>query len=197
LFRLGRFKEVVDAFDRYLETGNPMESVYRGRGLARAELGQYPGAIDDFTKALELHPTSAVQAYRGWTHLIAEAPKLALRDFELAIELDSSNGDAYNGRGFVRASMGRYREAIHDAVKAIECGPRSPRLLYNAARIYAQCPGAAREHAVELIAQALALLPADQRRTFWVKQIRTDAAMVPLSRHPSFVQLEGELFRGR
>ena len=51
LFRLGRFDEVVNAFDRYLETGKPQESVYRGRGLARAELGQYPGAIEDFTKA--------------------------------------------------------------------------------------------------------------------------------------------------
>ena len=100
------------AFDRYLETGKPLESVYRGRGLARAELGQYPGAIEDFTKALELHPTSAVQAYRGWTHLVVDAPKLALRDFELAIELDPKNGDAYNGRGFVRASLGRHREAI-------------------------------------------------------------------------------------
>ncbi len=89
LFRLGRFEEVIKAFDRYLETGKPLESVYRGRGLARAELGQYPGAIDDFTKALELHPTSAVQAYRGWMHLAADAPKLALRDFELAIDLDS------------------------------------------------------------------------------------------------------------
>ena len=141
MFRLGRFEEVIKAFDRYLETGKPLESVYRGRGLARAELGQYPGAIEDFTKALELHPTSAVQAYRGWTHLVVDAPKLALRDFELAIELDPKNGDAYNGRGFVRASLGRHREAIQDAAEALRHGPPSPRLLYNAARIYAQCPG--------------------------------------------------------
>ena len=52
-----------------------------------------------------------MQAYRGWTHLVVDAPKLALRDFELAIELDPKNGDAYNGRGFVRASLGRHREA--------------------------------------------------------------------------------------
>ena len=57
LFRLGRFGEVIKAFDSYIETGKPRESVYQGRGLARAELGQYPGAIDDFTKALELKAT--------------------------------------------------------------------------------------------------------------------------------------------
>ncbi len=145
LFRLGRFGEVIKAFDRYLEAGKPLESVYRGRGLARAELGQYPGAIEDFTKALELHPTSTVQAYRGWTHLVVDAPKLALRDFELAIELDSKNGDAYSGRGFVRANLGRHREAIEDAEEALRRGPTTPRSLYNAARIFAQCPGPYRQ----------------------------------------------------
>ncbi len=141
MFRLGRFEEVIKAFDRYLETGKPLESVYRGRGLARAELGQYPGAIEDFTKALELHPTSAVQAYRGWTHLVVDAPKLALRDFELAIELDSQNGDAYNGRGFVRAAWVATARPSRTPTEALRLGPSSPRLLYNAARIYAQCPG--------------------------------------------------------
>jgi tetratricopeptide (TPR) repeat protein len=197
LFRLGRFEEVVKAFDRYLETGKPLESVYRGRGLARSELGQYPGAIDDFTKALELHPTSVVQAYRGWTHLVVDAPKLALRDFELAIDLDSQNGDAYNGRGFVRASMGRYREAIQDAVEALRIGPSSPRLLYNAARIYAQCPGPSRQRALELIQQALSLLPTAERRAFWSTHIRTDGAMAALRRHRSFVRLDAELSHGK
>ena len=128
LFRLGRFEEVIAAFDRYLEAGKPLESVYRGRGLARAELGQYPGAIEDFTKALELHPTSAVQAYRGWTYLVVDAPKLALRDFELAIELDPKNADAYNGRGFARAKLGQHREAVQDAAEALRLGPPSASL---------------------------------------------------------------------
>jgi eukaryotic-like serine/threonine-protein kinase len=193
LFRLGRFEEVIQAFDRYLQTGKPLESVYRGRGLARAELGQYPGAIEDFTKALELHPTSAVQAYRGWTHLVVDAPKLALRDFELAIELDSKNGDAYNGRGFAHASQGDYREAIRDAAEALRLGPRSPRLLYNAARIHAQCPGSGPQRALELIHQALSMVPAGERAAFWSTHIRTDAAMAALRRYSSFVRLDAEL----
>jgi eukaryotic-like serine/threonine-protein kinase len=197
LFRLGRFQEVIQAFDRYLETGKPLESVYRGRGLARAELGQYPGAIDEFTKALELHPTSAVQAYRGWTHLVVDAPKLALRDFELAIALDPNNGDAYNGRGFVRARLGRHREAIQDAAEALRHGPTSPRLLYNAARTYAQCPDPYRERALELIEKALSLLPAEERRAFWSTHVRSDAALATLRRHRSFARLYTELPRGK
>ncbi len=102
---------------RTSKPGNRVESVYRGRGLARTELGQYPGAIDDFTKALELHPTSAVQAYRGWTYLVLDSPKLALRDFELAIELDPKNADAYNGRSYAHAKLGRHGEAVRMSPK--------------------------------------------------------------------------------
>jgi len=198
LFHLGRFAEVVAAFDRYLETGKPLESVYRGRGLARAELGQYPGAIDDFTKALELSPTSAVQAFRGWIHLTVDAPRLALRDFELAIELDSNNGDAYNGRGVVLASQGQYREAIRDAAQAVRLGPPSPRLFYNAARIHAQCPGRDNpQRALDLIRQALSLLPADQQRTFWSTNIQKDQAFASLRTRPVFIQMENAVTRGK
>jgi serine/threonine protein kinase/tetratricopeptide (TPR) repeat protein len=191
--RRARYQEVIDAFDRYLESGKPLESVYRGRGLARAELGQFPGAIDDFTKALELQPTSAVQAHRGWIHLIVEAPKLALRDFELAIELDAKNGDAYNGRGFVRATLGQYADAMKDADNAVRLGPASPRLLFSAARIHAQCPKG-ENRAVELILQSLRLLPAEQHRAFWSANIQTDRALQAIRRHPRFLQMENELF---
>jgi tetratricopeptide (TPR) repeat protein len=197
LFRLGRFGEVIKAFDSYIETGKPRESVYQGRGLARAELGQYAGAIEDFTKALELHPTSAVQAYRGWTHLVVDAPKLALRDFELAIELDPNNGDAYNGRGLARVSLGRHREAAQDAAEALRRGPTSPRLLYNAARIYAQCPGQYRDRALDLISKALSLLPEKERRAFWSTHIRSDAALVALRRNPTFIRMYSELPQGK
>jgi eukaryotic-like serine/threonine-protein kinase len=195
LFHLGRFEEVVAAFDRYLETGKPLESVYRGRGLARAELGRYPGAIEDFTKALELAPTSAVQAYRGWMHLGVDAPKLALRDFELAIELDPRNGDAYTGRGVVLAGQGRYADAARDAAEAIRLGPPSPRLYYNAARIYAQCPDPSPQRAVDLLQQALHRLPGDQQRAFWSKNIRKDPALATLRRRPAFIQMETTVLR--
>jgi tetratricopeptide (TPR) repeat protein len=196
LFHLGRYQEVIEAFDHYLQTGKPLESVYRGRGLARAALGKYPGAIDDYTKALELQPTSAVQAYRGWAHAICDAPKLALRDFQIAIDLDPKNGDAYNGRGFVLAGQGQYREAVRNAEAALRHGPPSPRLVYNAARIYAQCPGGANDlRAIELIREALGLLPAAERAGFWAKYIEEDGALRAIRRQVGFLRLEAEMGR--
>ena len=192
-FRLGRFDEVVKSLDRYLEKGKPLESVYRGRGLARAELGQYAGAIEDFTKALELHPSSAVQAFRGWSYLVTEAPRLALRDFELAIKLDPKNGDALAGRGFARARLGRFVEAVADADAAMRVGPSSPRLLYNVARIYAQCPGTPPVRAVEVLKRAIELVPPAQRKSFWAVHVQKDQALASLRRQPLYVQLQAQL----
>jgi serine/threonine protein kinase/tetratricopeptide (TPR) repeat protein len=192
LFHLGRFEEVIETFNRYLKSSAPLESVYRGRGLARSELGQFPGAIDDFTKALELKPTSAVQAYRGWMHVIVGATQLAERDFELAIELDPTNSDAFNGRGFVRAIQKDFPGAMSDAERSVELGPPSSRLFYNAARIHAQFPGPINLKVFELITESLKLLPEEQRATFWSNQINTDSALNTIRRHPKYRELQAE-----
>ena len=192
LFHLRRFPEAIESFDRYLENGKPLESVYRGRGLAKSELGDFPGAIEDFTVAVELQPTSVVLAYRGWTHLVYDAPKLAERDFQLAIELDPKNSDAYAGRGFVRAIAKQSRAALDDAEEALRLGPRTPRLIYSVARIHAQTGGTGETRFFELISEALALLPDEQRSAFWSSQVSTDKALIPFRKHPRFVQLEKE-----
>jgi serine/threonine protein kinase/Tfp pilus assembly protein PilF len=199
LFHLDRFQEVIEAFDRYLETGKPLESVYRGRGLAKSELGKYPGAIEDFTKSLELQPTSAVQAYRGWMHVVVDAHKLAERVFQSAIELDPTNADAFCGRGFVHAISKQPREAIADAEEALRLGPKAPRLLYNAARIYAQSERASdvESKAFELISEALASFPEERRAAFWNSQVRTDAALESIRKHPRFLQMEREVLLKR
>ena len=97
----------------------------------------------------------------------------------------------------MRASLGRHREAIQDAAEALRHGPTSPRLLYNAARIYAQCPGTGPERGLELIQQALSLLPSDQRRAFWSSHIRTDAALAALRRYRLFARLDLEASHGK
>jgi tetratricopeptide (TPR) repeat protein len=124
--------------------------------------------------------------------LLCEAPKLAALDFQLAIDLDPKNGDAYNGRGFVKATQGQKREAVRDAEEAVRQGPASAQLLYNASRIYARCGFEYETRALDLLRRALALLPSDERKTFWTTNVRKDAAMQSLRRSPRFMQLEAD-----
>jgi hypothetical protein len=70
-------------------------------------------------------------------------------------------------------------------------------LYYNAARIYAQCSTRYSHHALELVRQAINLLPAEERRTFWSTYIQKDPAFSSLRFYRVFIELETELSRGK
>ena len=62
----GRYKEAIAAFDLYEKRAVPDAQFYQGRGLAKALIRDYPGAVDDYSRSLELEPNSNVRARRGW-----------------------------------------------------------------------------------------------------------------------------------
>jgi Flp pilus assembly protein TadD len=122
-----------------------------------------------------------------------------LRDFEETVRLDPGNGDGYCGRGYALVRCGRLREAVRDADKALQLGSDEPRILYNAARIFAQAAsgGAAsgtaaagpndraerqqhRDRALGLLRKAMAALPESQRADFWRRNVEHDAALNPV-----------------
>jgi eukaryotic-like serine/threonine-protein kinase len=207
-----RFAEAIREFDHALEAGSSDADLFRARGLARANLGDDPGAVEDYNRSLALDPeASNIRTRRGWTYVL-NPDRLALADFERAITLNPRNGDARNGRGFVLTRLGRYREAIEDAEKALVLGPPVTEIIYNAACIFAQASGKARtdadaredaagrrelstryaSRAVDLIRQSLGKLPAGRRAEFWRQSIAPDPALDPIRETPAFVQLNGE-----
>ena len=206
------YEEAARQFDEYVAREQPDATIYQTRGLVRAKLRNHVGAVDDFTRALELAPKNpATRAQRGWELLLQmDSPKLALRDFEEVIKSTPSNADAYNGRGLCRVRVGPYREAVADAEEAIRLGPATPFLLYNAARIFSlasyrieleaagkpdvQTRERRRQHedrALTLLAQALESLPAQQRLQFWHESIEKDTALNPIRVRDGYKQLAG------
>ena len=126
--------------------------IYRGRGQTRAFERNYDGAIEDFSKAIDLMPdyTSAYKI-RGYAKTklgesevtqgnIAEAQTHyheAIEDFNKTIDLMPDFADAYRIRGYVKTKLGEsetiqgniakaqthYHEAIEDFGKAIDLMP--------------------------------------------------------------------------
>ena len=203
LLDLGRYDEVIGSCDAALARGAPAAELLRLRGVAREGRGDFPGAIRDFTLALEHRRDWAeVLRNRGWCYLFADAPELALLDFEAVIRLASADPDGYSGRAEARLRLGRTKEALADADQALRCGPPAHRTLYNAARAYAQAAAhaartdrpapreaLAREaRAATLLGKAIAALPADRRRDFRRDIVEADSAFRPLLRNPQFLK---------
>jgi serine/threonine protein kinase/tetratricopeptide (TPR) repeat protein len=204
---LQNYREAGHSFDEYLKKGGqPLAEVYRTRGVARAQLSNYPEAIQDYAQALAMEPDDFfTRAARGWAYLAMGAYQLALHDFEQAVRLNPEKGDAYNGRGYARVRLGQYHQAVGDAEAALKRGPKSSRLFYDAARIYAQAVSEVQADAIQLSRQVLArdyqdravlliresleLLPAKERGPFWRDRVLVDSALSPIHGSMGFLRL--------
>ena len=196
LLELGRFDEVIRSCDGALAHGKPWPDIYVIRGVARANRGNYAGAIDDYSHALMLRPAQPrVLCLRGREYLSSDAPQLALKDFDEVLRHDASNGEAHSGRGMALVLLGDHRAAIVEAEESLRHDPPTARGAYNAARIYAKAALAAatgvgekgrlavmtveryQGRAVALVKLALERTPAERRLTFWQDQVAADPAL--------------------
>ena len=103
LLDLKRYDAVQRSCDALLARDKSWGAIYELRGLARTASKDHAGAIEDFTQAISLQPGRALLfVRRGGLYLIDGAARLALHDFDEAVRLDSSDGNALCGRGAAR-----------------------------------------------------------------------------------------------
>lgn len=85
------------------------------------ELGDLPGAIADYNKAIEINPNHA-DAYnnRGNTRYKLGDQQRAIAEHNKAIEINPNYADAYYNRGAARNALGDNQSAIADMQKAAQ-----------------------------------------------------------------------------
>ncbi len=212
LVELKRFAPAIASLDRYLKCpeAHAWPDLFRGRGQARMQLGDYRGAVADYTRVLQVQPGSDIYTHRGWAYFFTDAWKLARDDFEDALQLDSAHGPAYTGRALAHVMLGQYRLAVADAEEALCLQPDSPEMLHNLACVFAQAAvrvqadaaegerrialaAAYRGQAVEVVRQTLTMLRPNQRGPFWREKILPDPALAPIRHEPGFEQLAREV----
>ncbi|MDJ0704243.1 MAG: tetratricopeptide repeat protein [Leptolyngbyaceae cyanobacterium MO_188.B28] len=122
--------QVIDELTKRFDdpTLDPQDAVaYFNRAGTRQDLGDYWGAIADYTQVLCIHPWDAtVYNNRGliWADLNESAP--AITDFSDAIKHNSDSFSAYCNRGVLQLEQGDLQDAIADLNKAVELNPLSP-----------------------------------------------------------------------
>jgi len=118
--RAGRYAEAKTAFDKALQAS---AAALANRGVARARLGDLDGAIEDYTRALELVPGDAdILFNRGqaWAGK-GEYPR-AVADFTRAAETDPRRAQAL----FRKAAIELPREPNVTAARATATPPAAP-----------------------------------------------------------------------
>jgi len=131
LSNLGRLEAAEQAYNEAISL-NPSAWTYHYRGMARAQLQNYQGAIADFNKAIDFHPNFA-SAYRTLGSTLASIGKEqeALANVNKAMELKPDHPENYLVRALIHMGSENYQQAITDLNKAIELNPIFEGIKYS------------------------------------------------------------------
>ena len=103
------------------------QSTYWGfifRGLDKKMLGDYKGAIFEYTQAIRLEPDFALAyIFRGDVKADLGQHFAAISDYDTAIRLEPDLAFAYYDRGIAKYKLGQHRAAISDYDTAIRLKP--------------------------------------------------------------------------
>ncbi len=132
----GLLDEAVSAYSKAVNRATDQADPYRLRGNAFKELGDYPAALADYSRALELAPDAYWFNRRGLAYEETKQFELAAADYARAIELAPSWAIAYNNRGFIKLNLKDYTGAKADFEKAISLDPSVPTPYVNLAGTY-------------------------------------------------------------
>ncbi len=105
--------------------------LYFLRADGKCEQKDYKGAIQDYTKSIELNPKNIyTYSNRGINQVRLGNYLEAIKDFDKAIILDPKFIGGYCNRGIAKYNLAQYEEAIDDYNQAIELNPEDDDAYY-------------------------------------------------------------------
>jgi len=158
LYRQGRLKLALKAFDRVLEE-NPLDfaALYH-KGNSLLKLKRYEEALETFEKASEIKPENAGL----WTNMGFALKKLelfrdALEAFEKSISLNPVQKNAWEGKDSVLTLIRLCEEKLGESEKALERNPGDPDVLFETGKLWLRL--GEQEKAIQAFKKALEVKP--------------------------------------
>lgn len=123
-YKKGNYNEAIKYYSLYIQKYPNDPHAYMNRGVVKFELEDYGGAIQDYSKAIELNPNNVYHYYnnRGLTKSHLEDYRGAIQDYNKAIELSPNYAGAYYNRGIAKYNLVDINGACLDWSKAGELG---------------------------------------------------------------------------
>jgi tetratricopeptide (TPR) repeat protein len=115
----GDFTGANEAYTRAIDLDKTYGEVYNNRGVAYMAQKDYPAAIADFTRSIELAPSDAAYNNRANIYFSQEKIEQAIADFSAGLKIKPS-AEAYFNRGVAYQKTNRETLALADYEEAIK-----------------------------------------------------------------------------
>jgi len=133
---LGQPKRAVADFDQLIANDGTDGIAYLNRGVAKAKLGDLADAIDDYTRSIELAPSTAAHIDRGDAYAHLRREEDALADFDTALEAEPHNVTALLGRANADYARKRLGASLDDYTRLIEVDPKNALAFFKRGNIH-------------------------------------------------------------
>jgi tetratricopeptide (TPR) repeat protein len=118
LHQSGDLAGAIAAYTRAIKIDANRQDAYNNRGVAYLALKEYAAALADFSRSIELGPTSEAYNNRGNIYFSQKQFKEAISDFGESIKLKAS-AEAYTNRGTAYEEIGEDSIGLVDLEQAI------------------------------------------------------------------------------
>lgn len=118
----GDLRESLAVYDQAIDISPSNIAARKLRGLARFEINNNRGAIDDLSVAISSKPTAEILYFRGLAYYFNEEYTKAYDDFKYSIKIDPRYGNAYGGRAIAAQRLGFWVSVCEDLQTAVELG---------------------------------------------------------------------------
>lgn len=120
---------ILSAFRVYAQQS---AEIYFNTGVSKNMSKDYKGAIESYTKAIELNPVFSEAYYnRGIAAFSLKEYPEAIDDFSKVIRMKPDYTKAYHNRGISWVALKKYKEAMEDYNMAIKLQPAYSDAYYN------------------------------------------------------------------
>ena len=122
----GDNKAAIESFTRAVKARPDYMEGYEHLALAKVRSEDYEGAVQDYTKAIELAPEMAYfnTAERGGAYLGLGRYDLALKDFDKALEKKPNDPRYLRHKSMALVHLGNYAEAAECYQRAVSLDPQ-------------------------------------------------------------------------
>ena len=124
--------DIIIALTQRIKADSANSEIYNSRGLAKFELRDFTGALNDFEKCIAMAPNTAKYHYnKGSTLVNFKRIEDANISFSQAIDLNKEYTEAYYNRGKTFTDLKKFKEAITDFDFVIQENPKHARAYNN------------------------------------------------------------------
>ena len=128
--KTGRYTKAITDLDKVIQLTPGFAKAYTNRAIAKAQVNDLTGALDDLNRAISLGKSEDAYYNRGFLKIQLKDYSSAFNDLTEAIKLNPGSVKSYFSRGLANLNLRNFREAKEDFTICINATPGDGNAYY-------------------------------------------------------------------